>query len=259
MQISVETVSNLERKITVALPSSTIDAAVEQKLQDTARRAKFDGFRPGKVPYAVIKKQFGGQVRGDAVSDLIREGYSEAVGKENLRPAGGPRIEPIELGEGNDLKFAAVFEVMPEVALQPVEDIAVERTTCDITEADIVIPKSEILRDTFRSGGKGGQNVNKVETAVRITHLPTGLVVIQQDEKSQHKNKAKAMRVLRSRLLEEPQKRENEARASARRTLIGSGDRSEKIRTYNFPQSTSSITARSYRLAREASLSERVQ
>ncbi|WP_437188184.1 peptide chain release factor 1 [Planctomicrobium sp. SH668] len=135
--------------------------------------------------------------------------------------SGGHRVQrvPETEAQGRVHTSAATVAVLPEAS----------EVELDIKDEDLVI-------ETMRAGGPGGQKVNKTESAVRITHIPTGVVVKCQDEKSQHKNKAKAMRVLRGRILEAQQRQADEERASQRRTLIGSGDRSERIRTYNFPQ-----------------------
>lgn len=106
----------------------------------------------------------------------------------------------------------------------------------EVNEIDLEIDPADLRIDTFRASGHGGQHVNKTESAVRITHLPTGLVVTCQDEKSQHKNRVAAMKVLRSRLVAQEEERRHARRAKARKSMVSTGDRSAKIRTYNFSQ-----------------------
>ncbi len=145
MQVSVTATGGLERRLEVAIPAAQVDGEVAQRLNKISRTARLKGFRPGKAPIAVIRQQYGEQVHGEVVSDLMRSSFSEAVAREKLNPAGGPRIEPIAMGPGSDLKYAAVFEILPEVKLQPISDISIERPIASVTDADL-----ETMIDTLR-------------------------------------------------------------------------------------------------------------
>ena len=122
MQVSLTATGGLERRLEVAIPAAQVDGEVAQRLTKISRTARLKGFRPGKAPIAVIRQQYGEQVHGEVINDLMRASFSEAVAREKLNPAGGPRIEPIAMNPGADLKYAAVFEVLPEVKLHPVSE-----------------------------------------------------------------------------------------------------------------------------------------
>jgi trigger factor len=145
MQVSLTATGGLERRLEVAIPAAEVDGEVSQRLKKISRTARLKGFRPGKAPIAVIRQQYGDQVHGEVVSDFMRSSFSEAVAREKLNPAGGPRIEPIAMGPGTDLKFAAVFEVLPEVKLKPVADLEVDKPVASVGDQDL-----EAMLDTLR-------------------------------------------------------------------------------------------------------------
>ena len=160
-------------------------------------------------------------------SDLggIKEAIMEVAGRGAYAKlkfeSGGHRVQRVPVTEagGRIHTSAATVAVMPEP-----EDV------------DVELDEKDLRVDVYRASGAGGQHVNKTESAVRLTHIPTGIVVAMEEEKSQHKNKAKAMKIMKARLFEAERERIDSARAAERKGLVGSGDRSERIRTYNFPQ-----------------------
>jgi peptide chain release factor 1 len=176
--------------------------------------------------YAELQKW---KVEVISLSESETGGYKEIIASVNGKgvfaklkfESGGHRVQRVPTTEANGRihTSAATVAVLPEVE-----------------EVDINIDEKDLRVDIYRASGAGGQHVNTTESAVRITHIPTGIVVAQQDERSQHKNKAKAMKILMSRIYEHQKREIDSKRASERKSQIGSGDRSERIRTYNFPQ-----------------------
>lgn len=137
MQVSVESTSALERRMTVGVPAERIETEVNKRLQQTARRAKVPGFRPGKVPMSVIRQRYEESARQEALGDLIQASFYEAVLEQKLKPAGAPSVEPKVFEKGKDLEYVATFEVYPEFEVVGLEGIAVERLQAEVAESDV--------------------------------------------------------------------------------------------------------------------------
>jgi trigger factor len=137
MMVSVETLNGLERRIQVSVPATRVRQQVDARLLKVSRTARIKGFRPGKAPIHVVRKHYGGQVRDEVVSDLIRETFAEALRQEKLLPAGGPRIEPQKSDQQDDLRYTATFEVYPQFELKSVAALRLTRPTAIVTEADV--------------------------------------------------------------------------------------------------------------------------
>jgi trigger factor len=164
MQVSVETTGALERRMEVQVPAERVEKAIDERLQKLSRTVRLKGFRPGKVPVKVVRQQFGQQVRQEVLGDVMQSTFAEAVTQEKLVPAAGPRIEPISLEQGADLKYRATFEVLPEITLKGVETLEVTRPTADVTSADVdaMIQNLREQRPTYTSVEREAQDTDRV-------------------------------------------------------------------------------------------------
>jgi trigger factor len=137
MQVSIESTGALERRMEVSVPRERVERAIDERLKRVSRTARLKGFRPGKVPLKVIRQQYGAQVRQEVLTDLVQSSFAEAVTQQKLSPAAGPRIEPLATSPGEDLRYRAVFEVLPDVDLKQVDGLVVTRPAADVAEADV--------------------------------------------------------------------------------------------------------------------------
>ncbi|MEX6676268.1 trigger factor [Pseudomonas sp. W2Oct36] len=164
MQVSVENTSALERRMTIGVPAERIETEVNKRLQQTARKAKIPGFRPGKVPMSVIRQRYEDGARQDALGDLIQATFYEAVVEQKLNPAGAPSVEPKTFEKGKDLEYIATFEVFPEFTVAGFDSISVERLSADVADSDLD-NMLEILRKqnvSFEVADRAAQNEDQL-------------------------------------------------------------------------------------------------
>jgi trigger factor len=145
MQVSVESVNTIERRITVGVPAERIETEVQKRLQQASQTARIDGFRPGKVPFRVIKQRYGESVRQEVAEEVMRESYGAALTQENLKPVGPPTIEAKELVEGKDLEFVATIEIFPEIKLADLSELEFETIKASVEDSDV-----DVMIETLR-------------------------------------------------------------------------------------------------------------
>lgn len=165
MQVSVESTSALERRMTIGVPAERIETEVTKRLQQTARRAKVPGFRPGKVPMNVIRQRYEDSARQEALGDLIQATFYEAIVEQKLNPAGAPAVEPKVFEKGKDLEYVATFEVFPEIQLAGFDGIAIERLQADVTDADLdnmleILRKQNTRFEAVERAAENGDQLN---------------------------------------------------------------------------------------------------
>ena len=164
MDVSIETLEGLERKMLVVIPASRVEEKVNEKLEEAAKTARINGFRPGKVPKREIKRRYGKSIREEVSGEIIQSSFSEAVDREDVNPAGMPKIENVKMLEDQDLEYSAIFEVFPEVELSSFDAIGIEKLEAEIQEEDLdeMVEKVRAQRMEFEAAEKSAEDKDKV-------------------------------------------------------------------------------------------------
>ena len=164
MQVMVETNDGLERKMRVTVPSDQVELRISEKIRQTAKDVRLKGFRPGKVPLREVKRRFGEGIRHEVSNDMIQSTYGEALLREEINPAGMPKIEGVRIEEGQDLEYTAIFEVFPEVTVSSFESIELEKLISEVDEPDIdkMIDTLREQRIDYQEAGRASQEKDKI-------------------------------------------------------------------------------------------------
>ena len=164
MQVSIEASDGLERRMRVQIPAGRVEEKIRDRLLSVGRTAKIKGFRPGKIPERIIRQRYGGQVRQEVLQELLQSTYSEAIAQQRLQPAGGPKIEPESLDQGQDLAYTAIFEVYPEIKIAGLDKMEVKTPKAEIADSDIdsMIESLRTQRATWESVKRPAADGNRV-------------------------------------------------------------------------------------------------
>ena len=164
MQVSIEASDGLERRMRVQIPAGRVEEKIRDRLLSVGRTAKIKGFRPGKIPERIIRQRYGGQVRQEVLQELLQSTYSEAIAQQRLQPAGGPKIEPESLDQGQDLAYTAIFEVYPEIKIAGLDKMEVKTPKAEIADSDIdsMIESLRTQKATWESVKRPAADGNRV-------------------------------------------------------------------------------------------------
>ena len=180
MQVSIESSEGLKREIKIELPAEQVDQAVLERLQQASKTLSLKGFRKGKVPIKVVKRQYGKGIRQEIVGELIKSSLDEAIKQQDLRPAGQPRIDEVRNEEGIPLEYRAVFDVYPEIKLNSYDGFELQKPTCDITKSDVdkIIDKLREQRSTYDPEDRGAKDGDQVTIDYLKAHASEGLQIL---------------------------------------------------------------------------------